>query len=105
MDLTRRFWGQHHIVNTDNYFTSLDLADRLLQQNTYFRGTVCSNKKGFPQQQLPKNAVKQQGQFKTAQTGELIACVWMDKKPIYTLSTADNPAAIETTVPSPEVVK
>ena len=99
MDLTRRIWGHHHIVNTDNYFTSLDLADRVLQQNTYLRGTVRSNRKGFPQQQLPKNAVKQQGQFKTAQKGELTACVWMDKKPIYTLSTADNPATIETTVP------
>ena len=99
MDLTSRIWGRHHIVNTDNYFTSPELANQLLRQNTYLRGTVRSNRKGFPLQHLHKNDVRQQGQFKTAQKGEVTACVWMDKKAIYTLSTADNPANIQTTVP------
>lgn len=98
LDLTRAIWGHHHIINTDNYFTSPTLADQLLLHDTYFRGTVRTNRKGFPIQHLPKKDVKNQGQFKTAQKGDLTACVWMDKKPIYTLSTADNPATIASSV-------
>ena len=82
----------------DNFFTSYDLFHRLLQNVTYACGTVLTNRKKFPIQHLPKNAVKEQGQFQTAQRGECTAAVWKDKKPIYTLSTAENPATIETTV-------
>lgn len=97
-DLSRRIWNRHHIVNVDNFFTSYDLFHRLLQNGTYARGTARTNRKKFPIQNLPKNAVKVQGQFRTAQRGEVTAVVWMDKKPVYALSTADDSATIETTV-------
>ena len=97
-DLSRRIWNRHHIINVDNFFTSYDLFQRLLQNGTYARGTARTNRKKFPLQDLPKNAVKEQGQFRTAQKGEFTAVVWMDKKPIYALSTAEDPASIETTV-------
>ena len=82
----------------DNFFTSYDLFHRLLQNGTYVSWTAQTNQKKFPLQHLPKNAVKEQGQFGMAQHGEFIAVVWMDKKSVYTLSTAENPATIETTV-------
>ncbi|MCG8074811.1 MAG: hypothetical protein JAY75_01030 [Candidatus Thiodiazotropha taylori] len=98
LDLTRRIWGHFHIVNTDNYFTSPELAHQLLRHDTYLRGTVRNNRKGYPSQLLHKRDVRDQGQFKTATKGHLTACVWMDKKPIYTLSTAENPANLVTAV-------
>ena len=97
-DLTRRIWNRHHIISVDNFFTSYVLFHRLLQNGTYARGTARTNRKKFPIQHLPKNAVKDQGQFWTAQCCEFTAVVWKDKKPIYLLSTADDPATIETTV-------
>lgn len=97
IDLTRKLFGKHHIVNTDNFFTSPVLCQQLLRHRTYARGTVRINRKGFPQQ-LGKKDVKNQGDYKTAQKGEMTACVWMDKKATFTLSTAENPATLATTV-------
>ena len=97
-DLTQRIQNRHHIISMDNFFTSNDLFHRLLQNGTYARGTARTNRKKFPIQQLPKNALKDQGQFWTAQRGKFIAIVWKDKKAIYLFSTADNPATIETMV-------
>ena len=76
-----------------------DLINGYTNENINLRGTVRCYWKGFPLQHLQKNDVRQQVQFKTAQKGELIACVLMDKKTIYTLSTDDNSANNETTVP------
>lgn len=98
LDMSRKIWGRNHIVNIDNYFTSPDLLKRLLKQKTYARGTVRQNRKEFPKQMLQKKDVKQQGEYKTAQKGELTATVWMDKKPIFMLSTAEDPATIASTV-------
>lgn len=98
LDLTRRISGRHHIVNVDNFFSSIDLFQRLLGRDTYARGTVRSNRKGFPSRYLNKKDVKEQGAFKTAQKEEMTACLWMDKKPIFTLSTAEDPSSIESLV-------
>ena len=98
MDLTEKIWERNHIVNVDNYFTSPDLFEKLLQKGTYARGTIRSNRRGYPIQHLNKRDIRVQGEFKTVQRGEVTACIWMDKKHIYTLSTAEDPAAIERTV-------
>lgn len=98
LDMTRKVWGKHHIVNIDNYFTSPDLLQKLLDNGTYGRGTVRSNRKGFPAQRLKPRDIKEQGQFTTAQNGEMTACLWKDKKHIHLLSTAENPATLDSTV-------
>ena len=98
LDMTRLIWGRGHIVNVDNYFCSPELLSRLIDNGTLGRGTVRSNRKGFPQQLLAKKVIRKQGQFNTAQKGEMTAAVWMDKKHIFFLSTADNPATIESHV-------
>lgn len=98
MDMTKRVWDRNHIINMDNYFTSPALFDTLLDNKTYARGTIRSNRKGFPAQGLTPKEVKEQGQFRTAQKGEMTACLWKDKKHIF-LSTADNPATIDSVVP------
>jgi hypothetical protein len=94
VDLSRSIQGQFHIVNVDNFFTSPDLLGRLLAQNTYARGTVRKNRKGYPVNLLKEKDLKVQGQYNAAQQGEMLACAWKDKKVIHTLSTADDPANI-----------
>jgi hypothetical protein len=46
-DMTREIWGHNHMV-MDNYFTSPTLFEELLEKGIYARGTVRSNRKGFP---------------------------------------------------------
>ena len=78
-DMTRRIWGRNHIVNIDNYFTSPALFTTLLENNTYARGIIHSNRKGFPFNQLRPKEIKEQGQFRHLQKGEATACIWKDK--------------------------
>ena len=94
--------GEYGIYTTSSMLTTSSPA--MICSSGYFRmglthgGLPEKNRKKLPLQHLPKNAVKEQGQFRTVQKGEFTAVVWMDKKPIYELSTAEDPASIETTV-------
>ena len=45
-DLTRNITGKNHYVFCDNFFTSVKLAEDLLQDNIYLCGTTRANRKG-----------------------------------------------------------
>lgn len=75
-----------HTVATDNWYTSLDLANELISKDTHLVGTLRKNRKG-----LPKNVVEAK-----LSKGESIAmenergiCVlkWKDKRDVLMLST------------------
>jgi hypothetical protein len=90
LDMTRRIRGLRHIVTTDNYFTSPNLATSLLQQQIYCRGTADRTRSGFPAKQLSRSDLKHKGDFTIVQKGDMSACVWMDKKVVTFLSTYDQ---------------
>ena len=94
MDLMRPILNNHHIVNMDNYFSSPALYEKLLDENTYARGTVRSNRKNYPSATLHPRHLQQQRQSKIAQKGSLVAVAWRDKKVIHFLTTADSPTDI-----------
>ncbi|XP_023930459.1 piggyBac transposable element-derived protein 4-like [Lingula anatina] len=93
LDLCENISGVNHIVNMDNYFSSPQLFEELLDMNIYARGTVRSNRRGYPSNLLPNNCVKVQGENRMVQKGEMIAVAWKDKKVIHFLSTAEDPAS------------
>ena len=66
----------------DNLFTSVKLAEDLLQNNIYLRGTTRTNRKDFPRELAANNA-----EVKCLQQGELLFRI---------LSTQSNPVENET---------
>lgn len=50
-DLTHNIRNKYHCVYFDNFFTSLELLEELLQDGIYGCGTVRSNRKGLPKNQ------------------------------------------------------
>lgn len=48
LSLTAQLQGKHHVVYFDNFFTSVELLEELLQWGVYACGTVRSNRKQFP---------------------------------------------------------
>ena len=48
LDLVEPYGGVHHVVYLDNFFTSLDLALRLIDMRIGIVGTAKSNCQGFP---------------------------------------------------------
>ncbi|XP_033759441.1 piggyBac transposable element-derived protein 3-like [Pecten maximus] len=117
LELTKKIENRHHIVNIDNFFTSYELLSILIRRLTYARGTTRSNRKEFPAAILHPKCVKNQGDLKVLQRGQIAAYAWKDKKTIFFLSSADDPRenglqvqrrqkdGTQRQVPSPSVVQ
>ena len=90
MDLAELIKGHHHIITADNYFMSVSLASRLLQQQTYCRGTIDKTRKGFPWSTLSRSQLDTRGDFKVLQDGDIMACAWVDKKVVTFISSYDQ---------------
>ena len=80
LNLIKKIENKNHIVNIDNYFTSFDLYKMLIERQTYARGTARSNRKNFPSTILHPKCVKNQGEKKIVQRGQITAYAWKDKK-------------------------
>lgn len=94
LDLTEKISNKWHIVNTDNYFSSPGLSSQLLDRGTYSRGTVRINQRDFPTNLLEIKTLKNQGDYKAAKKGDMIAAAWKDKKVICLLSSAEDLATL-----------
>ncbi|XP_050532911.1 piggyBac transposable element-derived protein 3-like [Daktulosphaira vitifoliae] len=57
-DLTQNIKNKYHCMYFDNFFTSLGLVEELLQDGIYGCGTVRSNRKGLPKNQLSDKKFK-----------------------------------------------
>ena len=91
MSLTEPYHNTFRQVFSDNFFTSIKLAKDLLLKDTYFCGTIRTNRKGWPDQ-LKGKKKKTVGETKMLQQGNLVACQWTDKRVVNILSTNTNPA-------------
>ena len=69
-DLTREIWGKNHHVYCDNYFTSTDLFQELLENGTYACGTIRTNRKGLPPA-VSKAKLRRQGEMVQQQNHSL----------------------------------
>lgn len=89
-DLTRDIWGKFHHVYCDNYFTSLPLFEKLLENQTYACGTIRTNRKGLPPA-VTKAKLKKQGEVVQRQNDSMVATAWRDKRTVTLLSTNADP--------------
>ena len=115
MDLLVPVLGTNLSVYMDNLYTSVGLLNDLRVRGVLACGTVRSNRKGLPAAVLPKNVHLQRGEFKVAQKDDLACAVWMDTKPVLTLSNFHDPAeqgtvlrrrdGVRTQVPVPKMLQ
>ena len=88
MRLMRDYLQKYHHVYADNYFTSVHLADALLQADTYLCGTTRATRKEFPKS-LAATRLKAGESVKwTNETGVML-CKWHDKRDVHMISTND----------------
>ena len=77
----------------------MKLTVDLLKNDIYLTATTRTNRNDFPKE-LAKTtpAIKRlkQGESKFLRKGDVVASVWMDKKPVTFLSTYSNPEGTET---------
>ena len=77
---------RHHIVYTDNYYTSLKLARYSLSTGTDLVGTIGRTSRGFPH----INNVRLWSGFKLANSDSIVVRRYVDKRDVYSLSTATH---------------
>ena len=86
--------GRHYQVYCDNLFSTCRLFSDLLSRGTYACGTTRTNRRGYPN--TLKGVTMEQGDQVFCQQGNLVASVWMDKKPVTMLSTLAQPDTVHT---------
>lgn len=98
-DLTRNFTGKNHHVFYDNFFSTVKLAEDLLEDQIYSCATTRANRKDFPKDLAANNPhVKRlkQGEALFRRKNNVIATTWKDKKLVHFISTESNPVGNET---------
>ncbi|XP_055928749.1 piggyBac transposable element-derived protein 4-like [Argiope bruennichi] len=93
MTLLHELKGKGYCLSTDNYYTSPELAELLIQSKTDICGTLRSNRKGLPAS-LKSLSVKK-GEIVGFQKGKMCVMKWKDKKPLLMLSTFHNTEMME----------
>ena len=88
MDLVKPYFGSGRGVTTDNFFTSLPLAQHLLKNNITITGTMRANKADIPSEFLPnKTRPLNSSLFGFTKDETLVSFVPKQKKCVVLLST------------------
>lgn len=106
LNLARNYFGKGHTMFVDNWYTSLDLAEKLVQQDTHLVGTLRKNRRNLPKDVMTMNL--KPGEFSAKENKNGITVMkWKDKRDVCLLSTKHsigftkkkNKRGIETTKP------
>ena len=82
--MTEGYAGQYYSIYTNRFYTSVQLAEYLLSEKKIcLCGTAMTNRKEFPKQLVKKKNQLAKGESELLFNGSVAALVWMDKKPIY----------------------
>ncbi|KAJ8966819.1 hypothetical protein NQ314_003281 [Rhamnusium bicolor] len=103
MNLVQQLLRKGRTLCTDNYYTSVELAHKLLDKKTYLLGTLSNrknNQKNVIQEKLKKGQVVAQG----SNTGIFVE-KWRDKRDVTMLNTKFVPQMIKICKRSGEIQK
>lgn len=91
--MLENYYNRGHILYIDNWYTSPNLAELLLEKNTGVCGTVRKNRKGMPD---IKNKLKKGDVHFLSNDDKILATFWCDKRDVTMLSTVHEPKMLET---------
>jgi hypothetical protein len=93
MNLVQQLLGKGRTLCTDNYYTSVELAHKLLDEKTYLLGTLRSNRKNNPKNVIQKKLKKGEMVAEGSNTGIFVE-KWRDKRDVTMLNTKFVPEMI-----------
>lgn len=92
-------------LTTDNYYTSMPLAEELLRKNITLLGTLKKNKAAIPKEFLPnKERVTQSSLFGFQEDKTLVSYVSRKNKAVILLSTLHNDDEIDLDTQKPQII-
>jgi hypothetical protein len=87
----REVEGVSHKLYMDNFFSSPDLYDDLIQKKVYCCGTVRLNRRGMPKDLKHKTLRLKWRDIQVRTRGELTAVLWRDKRDVGMLTNNHDP--------------
>jgi Transposase IS4 len=86
LQLSEKYFDACRTLCTDNFYTSIDLAEKLLERDTHLIGTIRSNRKGLPT--AVTKAKLKVGEVTAAHNEKgIVVLKWKDKREVMVLST------------------
>lgn len=86
MSLCSGLLNKGHTLYTDNWYTSIDLARNLLENETHLVGTIRKNRRNIPKEVA--NAKLKTGEYIARESEDGITIMkWKDKRDVLVLST------------------
>ncbi|KAG5891260.1 hypothetical protein JTB14_019667 [Gonioctena quinquepunctata] len=85
LQLSDDYLGHGRLVVTGSRYTSLELADDLLNKNTHLIGTLRKNRKGLPEDVISTNLKK--GEITGRESSGIVVLKWKDQRDVLALST------------------
>ena len=95
--LSKDYQLKNHIIYMDRFFSSVALAEHLLEQKTYMNSTVMLNRKGLPAAAKTLKLKKDQPCRQFAK-GNLLLTTFFDKRQVSHLSTGCQPGLVDNSV-------
>lgn len=96
VDLMHNLLDSGRTLYTDNYYTSVSLAHKLLDRKTHLVGTLRANRRLNCKEVVHKQLSKGQTIAKESNTG-IVQLKWKDKRDVLTLSTKHTDEKVKTT--------
>ncbi|GFU47064.1 piggyBac transposable element-derived protein 4 [Trichonephila clavipes] len=103
LTLIHELKGKGYCLSTDNFYTSPELAELLIDCKTDICGTLRPNRKGLPVSF--KSSTLKKGEIIAFQKGKMCVLKWKDKKPLHMLSTFHNADMMEVKAKKGDSVK
>ncbi|XP_043502330.1 uncharacterized protein LOC122524246 [Polistes fuscatus] len=86
MSLLKNLFHRGHTLCTDNWYTSIDLANRLIEKNAHLIGTLRTNRRENPSDVIRTNLKR--GELIAKENNQGITVLkWKDKRDFLVLST------------------
>ena len=86
MNLSQPYLNAGRTLVTDNFYTSVELAKKLLQSRTHLVGTLRSNRRGLPLAVTRSHMKKGEVTARENNDG-IVVCKWRDRRDVLVLST------------------
>lgn len=94
LQLSEKLLHEGRTIVTDNYYSSIDLANKLLDRKTHLLGTLRANRKGNPKQVITKKLKKGEVIARENDQG-IIVLKWKDKRDVLMISTTHDAEMVE----------
>ncbi|XP_050298584.1 piggyBac transposable element-derived protein 4-like [Anthonomus grandis grandis] len=104
MELMEGLLDSGRTIYTDNWYTSVSLAKRLIDRKTHLVGTIRANRKGNPQEVI-KEKLNRGGIVARQDNDKTVVLKWKDKRDAITLSTKHDDSTVTLAKKGKEVIK